>query len=493
VAFSGRAIILATMSSRSAAAAARTPRAIRAEEEEELELPPLDGTLDEREESDDEGDDVEIDGELSVDGDDGVAAELDPGVTLDVEDEPGADGDEAARDAVDVGAMTDAIALLDEEERTTDEEGLLRYDEDESPFDAHGDDEAGAGTGEDPSGFVDERALPPLDADERDEAAGALRQAAFGEQAVPWSRARWRVASGMGAQVPCSLVAVSSAHVVAAGPTVLVARGGARVTSGVGPDVDAVAVAATDEAIFVAPRRGPLFVSTDGGATWATGSVPWPSATGPLEVAATPGRLWICEGGALWSVRWDKGSRPEPPLLVRASGVRAMAAADTTLVILAERDADLVMERLRGDDEAPPAEAVPRALRAAIGDAGPGLAAAAGGRAIAVIAGRSVYVSRDGGRSYGEHEAGSALAVAFAGDGEDAQALVLATAAERGRDAPLYLMETGDDGGLVRVAEVASGAGASACGAALAWDAAREVVWVACSAGLLAFERAPRH
>jgi len=297
----------------------------------------------------------------------------------------------------------------------------------------------------------------------------------------------------MGAQVPCSLVAVSAAHVVAAGQTVLVARGGARVSSGVGLDVDAVAVAATDDAIFVAPRRGPLFVSTDGGETWATGSVPWPAATGPLAVAATPGRLWICEGGALWSVRWGKGCRPEPPLLVRKGGVRAMTAADTTLVILAERDSELVVERLRGDDEAPPAEVLPAEMRAALGDGSPVLAATAGGRAIAVIAGTAVLVSRDGGRSFRAHPAGCGLAVAFEGAGEDARVLALVTSAERGRDAPLYLAEIDDGGRLVRVAEIASGAGAAGRSAALGWDGAREVVWVACAAGLMAFERPARH
>jgi hypothetical protein len=494
VAFGARAIILATMSSRSAAGGARTPLAIH--EEEALDLPPLDGALDERDDRRD-ADDVEIGEETDGGGDDQSASDLDAGVMLDVVDERGTDeGDAAALAPLDVGSFADAFVLSEDGGSASDAKGMTLDTEDESPFDASAEDEAGAGTGEDPAAFVDESALPPLDADdgrgaESPEIPGGAARAAASRSAG--NRARWRVASGMGAHIPCSLVAVSPAHVVAAGRTVLVARGGARVSNGVGPDVDAVAVAATDDAIFVASRRGALFASMDGGESWATGSVPWPPARAKLALAATPGRLWICENGALWSVRWAGNGRPEPPVLVRKDGVRAMAAADSTLVILAERGADLAVERLRGDDEAPPAELVSGAVRAAIGKASPLLASAAGGRVLGVLAGGTLYVSRDAGRSYGACPAGSAIALAFAGDRDDARALVLTTSAERGRDAPLYLTELGDGDVSTRAAEVALVSGEYDRAAAIGWDAAREVMWVACSAGLLAFERPAQH
>lgn len=470
------------------------PRSLHDDEEELLELPPLDGALDERHETSDEADD-EIAEETRSTGDDDGARELDVGATLDLVDESGPDDTEAAPHALDIGSFADALVLSDDGERASDESGLSHDDDEESALDAHLNDDAGAGTGEDPAAFVDERALPPLDADDGGDAGSS---AALGGSFADGGRsslrrARFGAVSGMGAQVPCSLVAVSSAHVVAAGRTVLVARGGARVSNDVGPDVDAVAVAASDDAIFVASRRGALFASMDGGASWTTGSVPWPATRAPLALAATPGRLWICENGALWSVRWGGNGRPEPPVMVRKDGVRAMAAASSTLVILAERDAGLVLERLRGDDEAPPAETVPGDVRAAVGKTSPVLAAAAGGRVLGVLAGGAAFVSRDAGRTFAERATVSAIALAFAGERDDARAVVLTTTAARGHDAPLDLAEIGPGGALVRVAEVATVSGDLDRAAAIAWDAAREVMWVACSAGLTAFERPARH
>jgi hypothetical protein len=473
------------------------PNLLQDDEEEDLDLPPLDGALDDDEGSGVAGVEDEIGDEPEGAGDDAAAIDLDPGVTLDVGEEPSDGEADLVGEAVDIGSIADALAVTDEGDRASDESGLADEPEDQSPFDTASEDEAGAGTGEDPAAFVDEDHLPPLDGEPEDGAAGALGQACGIEPALGRERARWRVASGRGAQVPCWLVAVSPACVVAAGPTVLVAREGTRAPSAAGAGIDAVALAASDEAIFAVARRGALLASVDGGDSWATGSVPWPASRGALAIAATPGRLWICDGGALWSVRWSRRSRPEPPILVRAEGVRAMVAAGSTLVILAQRGDDLAVERLRGDDEATPAQAVPPPVRAAIGDAPPILAASASGRSIAILAGGAVHVTRDGGRTFRRIKV-AAIAAAFAGDDDedDARLVVLASGAEgerdRGRGA-LFLAEVDEDGGAVeRVADVPGGAEASGR-AAMAWDGAREVLWVACAAGLVGFERSAQH
>ncbi len=68
---------------------------------------------------------------------------------------------------------------------------------------------------------------------------------------------------------------------------------------------------------------------------------------------------------------------------------------------------------------------------------------------------------------------------------------MIALVAGDDRDARLFLAEGGDDRGFARVAEIKGAAPAGRV--SLAWDAAREVVWVACPSGLLAFEVSARH
>lgn len=481
------------------------------DEEEELELPPLDGLAGDEEEGRERSpDDDEIAEEPLLGEDEGSGLDLDPAAELDAfDDDHGAGADEALA-PVDIGSLADAIALPDEGVRGSDERGLAHEEEEASAFEGQSSDEAGTGTGEDLAGFLDESALPSLGAD--DEADGVLAvDAVAGGRAAPW-RGRYRVANALGAEVPCGLLAVSASHVVAAGPGVLVVRGVARATRGSGPDIDAGALAATDETIFAASRRGALFASADGGDTWTAVGAPSPASPLPISLAATPGRLWICQMGALWSLRgWESG-RPEPQVLVRKEGVRAMVATGSTLVVLAERSGEqepgsrrpesqppprepttaappFFIERLRGDDEASPAEALPGAASAAAAEGAPILAATAGGRAVALCAGGAAHVSRDGGRSFRRSETGPALAAAFAGAGEDAPLMVLVPGERRAAEAA-HLLEIDERGGRARVAEIAG----VACGpAALAWDPARDVLWVACEAGLLAFERSAQH
>ncbi|MFO0591242.1 MAG: hypothetical protein U0441_27090 [Polyangiaceae bacterium] len=468
----------------SPAPAARSQRLLH-EDEDELPLPPLDGARDDDAPLAIADDDAIEEGEASG-SDDGAPVEMDAGIVLDVKDEEIADGAEAARDVVDLASIADTLAFLDDAERDDDGSGLGRDEDDDTLLDDQESDVAGAGTGEDPSVFVDEGALPPLDEDDGAHAVDvALRRSAT---ATP-ERARWRVVSGVGAQVPCWLVAASPSLVVASGPTMIIARDGGRVSKAAGPDIDAAALAASEDAIFAVTRKGALFASTDGGGSWATGSVPWPLSRGG-GIAATPGRLWICDGGALWSVRWTPTSRPEPPVERGGRGVRAMIAAGSTLVLLSEKEGDLVIERLRGDDEAPDEQRVPDEVRAAIGDGSVTLAATPSARAIALLSGGVVHVSRDGGATFTRAKVGPAAAIAFAGDGDAARLVALTAREDRTSPLDLLLVELASDEAS-HVADVAvSGASGRA---ALAWDSAREVLWVASSAGLIAYERSTQH
>jgi len=467
---------------------------IAQEGDEELDLPPLDGALDDDDLPPAAHDDDEVIEEGDPSGaDDRAALDLDSDVALDVTDEAPVDGDEAARDAIDTGAAEDAIAF-DDDERGSDESGPAGEEEEDSPFDASMNGEEGAGTGDDLSSFVDEGALPPLDAD-GDEGEGLEPSEPHTPEltVLAVERNRWTIASGMGAQVPCWLVAASPAHVVAAGPTVVIAKDGARVSKAAGPEIDVVALATAEDAIFAVARKGTLFASVDGGDTWATGSVPWTAVRGALAIAATPGRLWVCEGGALWSVRWSRKSRPEPPIQARKEGVRAMTAAGSTLVILAEKGAELAIEKLRGDDEAPEMHVVPAGVSEALGEGPVTLAATSDGRSIGMLAGGAVHVSRDGGASFRRCKlgGGQVIALAFAGDGESARLLLLSAPEDRGRSADLVLFEAGESRSS-RIADL-PGAGAASGRAALVWDATREVLWVASSSGLVAYEPAARH
>lgn len=495
------------------AVAARRPRPVPDEEEDELELPPLDGALDERDAPDDDDDAAGEVAEEEAAADDGALGDIDSGWAIEDLDAVGAEHAGAAPEPLDVGTFADIVAIPERSDPGTDESGpTADAPEDLSPFDAAFDADAGAGTGEDPSAFIDEGALPPLDADEVADRPEAARDAGTSSgAALPWVRSRWRVAAGLGADVPCWLVAVSSARVVAAGPTILIAPDGARAPAGVGPDLDAVALAANDDAIFAVARPGALFASADGGVSWTALGAPWPAGDVALSIAATPGRLWVREGDALWSSRWTPPTppaspapltqptpltqpapiAPPAPIAVRRQGVRAIASAGSALVVLVERGAELHVERLRADDEPAPSEVVPEPTRAAIGEHAPLLAATASGRVIGLHLAGVFHLSRDAGRTFRSFETGPALALAFAGAGDDARALVLVAAGERARDAHLVLLEGQPDGSLARVAEIRGGSPAGR--ASLAWDAAREVVWVASPSGLVAFERSTQH
>ena len=210
-------------------------------------------------------------------------------------------------------------------------------------------------------------------------------------------------------------------------------------------------------------------------------------STGSIELAATPGRFWIRAGGALLCAT----SPDRPPAVVRARGVLAIAASSGVLSAVVLGPEGPSVERFRGDDEGW-MEARLSGASARIATPGPvaetdaarplRLATTAGGRAVAISDGERVALSRDGGASFQVEELGTTPAIAFAGDGGDAPLLALVVAEAT------HLVEVPAGGGPARVAEVPGSEGGSA--AALAWDAAREVVWIASAAGLVAVGRA---
>lgn len=158
----------------------------------------------------------------------------------------------------------------------------------------------------------------------------------------------------------------------------------------------------------------------------------------------------------------------------------------------ATEQTELAIEKLRGDDEAPEVQVVPAAVGEAIGEGPVTLAATPDGRAIGLLANGGVHVSRDGGASFRRCKvAGHAIALAFAGQGEGARLLTLVAPEDRSRGGDLSLQEVGESGSS-RVADL-PGAGAASGRAALVWDATREVLWVASSSGLVAYEPAARH
>ena len=267
-------------------------------------------------------------------------------------------------------------------------------------------------------------------------------------------------------------------------------------------------VAAHDDLVVAGTARGQLVLIRDLGGS-APGSavssanreaapITLRASRGPLDLCATAGRIWVHTGSALLML-----GAPDQPLTTRRErGVIAIAACGP-LMALVQSEAGAELARLRGDDEAWQSTPLPEAARRLVEGAGEDdtadapqadrlrFTAAAGGRLAAIAAGGSVAVSRDGGVSFElvALDANDGIAaITFAGDEADAPLLVLA-AKVGGSEAAIVRVRAG--GAATRVASVLGVAPDRP--AAIAWDAAREVVWVACAGGLLAFGKTPRH
>jgi hypothetical protein len=468
------------------------------DEEDAVELPPLDdGGADEASGLDDDAPpsidvpDSELDPLDDANADELAFDDLDP-----LPDDEARDDDDRE---VDVGAWTEGIDTRDEAEARDDTPGFGADEAyDLAPEDTSADDGGAEGTAEAIEDEVDEGALPELDADEEAEFEDEELLAAVGAEEAPlppWATPRWSPLEGAGGPLPCAAVAASGGRVVAAGDVLLVVDEGAHAARQSGATRGGSSIAADARAAYVATRRGTIVVLRGDDA--APSALPGWRARGALELVTTSGRLWIrCDDTLLCATTFaDDGptSAPEP---VRARGVRAIAAAGSaTIALLVEHGAARI-ERWRSDDEGWRGDAVRgEASRAAI-DPSARLCATASGRAIAIAGAQRVFVSRDGGASWSGLAEPCAAAMAFAGEAADAPLLLFV--GRPGADAG-HLVEVSPSGVARTLAAVpsafpeASDDGPAPGAAALAWDATRELAWVASAAGLVAIGRARRH
>ncbi|WP_437671417.1 hypothetical protein [Sorangium sp. So ce131] len=516
-----------------------------------LDLPPL---AHQEDEEDEEGfEDLLQTLDDAEDGlDDVTANDLETGIEL-VADEREDGGDDPAEEGVDVGALHEGIedaetgSWLSEE---ANDDGADHDDLDDGGG-AHGDDGGAEGTGEDPSDDVDERALPALDADQEGTYEGEDLLAELpdvaDDQPPVWDALPWIVVEGAGAAVPCSALAVAGGHVVAGGAgaevglaseaapraggrarradrtggergTVLVIDPGALTARRAGVDTSASSIALSDGALLIATRRGNLLLSDDKGKT-ASPLGAWGSAGAPVTLAATPGRLWVLSGKTLWSPATGAvavppaagtGAKAGAPRRDAAAagalslspgpalrdGVLRMSASDGVIVALSSAPAGPQLERLRGDDEGSPAIALSGAARRAAEAEDGRLAATAGGRSVALSGAGLLCVSRDGGETFRVIEGLPAIvALTFAGDHKGAPLLALVA---RDGERRAQLVHVPANAAPTLVAEIGTTAlgaedAAPIGAAAIAWDPSREVVWVACWAGLIALTRQRKH
>lgn len=472
--------------------------------EDELSLPPSDA------DDEDEGEDTEPDDLLAALDeaglDDAEAADLDVGADALANFE---DGDDEAERDLDVGPLDDELQLPEEGGHEGEVEGMAE-DDGVVIDETHDTDDGGAeGTDDDPSDEVDEAALPEIDDDAGEGDHDVLAEALLieGEAGLPpWAAARWAVLDGAGAQVPCRSVAVAAGRVAAAGEVLLLVDEGARVGRRLPFGEGALAVALEGDALLAATARGQLVASRVGAVeaaslgSWRAGLGPskglWPAEAGasPVELAATPGRFWIRAGSALMC----STSPTSAPAAVRDRGVSAITASGGVLVALTAGADGPAIERFGGDDEGGAETRLEGAAkRIAEGDRGALRVAAAGATCLAISDQRQLVVSRDAGATFQLLELGPVPAITFAGEGADARLLALVAPTAGGA---AYVVEITAAGEAARVGEIAPAeaeAGVAAAspwvGAALAWDASREVVWVACGVGLVALGRPQRH
>jgi len=440
-----------------AASKARTPSA--EDEDDDMDLPPLDEDIGEEEAELGEGAFDEVLPDLREDEgdplDDSNAQDLDIGAQIDDEDTDYV-AEEGAEAGLDIGPLDEGIADLDAGSAIGDEDGEngAAGDEDgigELEFDRTDDDGGAEGTGENVENDVDEAALPDLDESEHDEvddhlADELLEEAARGKM-PPWASSRFVLLEGAGAPVPCAAVTVAGARVLAAGDVVLAVEEGAHAASPI-------------------PGFG--------------------VGKGPVALAATTERVWVQHEGALWLITDPEGSAKR----VKESGLRAIAASGASLLALVLREEGAAIERLRGDDEAP--EATPLAGDIAeMVSAEPKvkLAAARGGKRLALVSPRGLLLSNDSGRSFESIDLHDVVAACFAGEEEDAS--LLALMAPPG-EAAFSLVRVSEDGEPSRVAEIAAPKDGTNT-ASIAWDASREVVWIASRQGLIALGPARKH
>lgn len=472
-----------------------------AEDEDDIALPPFDDEDDEDESQLDVGDLLRtLDDDDADPFDDSTAADLETGLDIGLSDEGDRVGDEAAEEGVDVGGLEDDLVVQDEIGGGLDDrlEPSLDEDEDLESFDREGSDDDGGAEGTLSSGEdeVSEADLPELDADEEGdhEAEDVVAEMTFAADTSlpPWDAQRFAVVEGAGAAVPCSALAIGHGKVAAAGEVVLLVEEEAAVRCRFEAGARAVAIA--DDGSLVAAARGELWISRDNGKT-VSPLGGFRGNTSAISLVGAAGRVWILSDGALSWISTAGG----PATLVRGSDVARIAGAGAALVALSRSSRGPVLERLGMDDGGAEELHLDAAATALAADERVVLAAAAGGRLLALASLEAVSVSRDGGRTFRSFALPGAVALAFAGDQSDAPLLALLVppledeafvALLPAEGSPSLVAEFAGGGSL----EDEAGDGTASIGAsAIGWDASRECLWIVCRAGLLALARARKH
>ncbi len=465
---------------------------------DDVPLPPLD---DEGDDPAHDGEDEELTGDEGgeSDLDDAVAADLDVGIDLeDHEQALGDDGEAAGQ--LDVGALDEDLVSGDDEPGG-DEDGHGGNDDDELDELDDGPDDGGAeGTLDPIEDDVDDAALPALDGwsegadadDDRphdeDALIGEAMRAAQGREPPARDADAWEVHAGAGARLPCVAVVAHAGRVLAGGDVLLVVEDGesSAKRASLGWSGRAVSVAMADGVLAVGTARGAVSAL----AGEALAPLPgWRGRGAPVRLAATPRRLWILAAERLFC----SASAGAPAPVDLAAPVLAMAASAGTLLALTGGEA-VAVHKVRGDDESPARAAIPDLAPATLGP-GAHLAAAAAGEALAVgSAAGDLRLSRDGGATFVAHRLPPLHALAFAGDGHGADLLALVDGALAGDD--LWLLRISGSGTVTRLLALDDhdeDQEPAAEVAALCWDAARELGWMASARGLLAVGRATKH
>lgn len=472
-----------------------------ADDDDDIALPPFDDEDEEDEESQlDVGDLLRsLEDEDADPFDDSTAADLETGLDIGLHDEGEQVGDDA-EGGIDVGGLEDDLVVQDEIGGGLDDrlESGLEEDEDLESYDRErsGDDGGEEGTVSSGEDEVSEADLPELDADEEGdhEAEDVVAEMTFAADTSlpPWDAQRFAVVEGAGAAVPCSALAIGSGKVAAAGEVVLLVEEEAAIRCRFEAGARAVAIA--DDGSLMAASRGELWISRDGGKT-VSPLGKFRGSAGAVSLAGAAGRVWILSDGVLSWIATAGGSATP----VRGADVVRIAGAGPALIALSRGSKGPVLERLGMDDGGTEELRLDAAAAALALDERVVLAAAGGGKLLALASPEAVSVSRDGGQSYRLFALPGVAALSFAGD-QDAAPLLALLVPPLEDEAFVALLPA--EGSPSLVAELAGGGllddgseeGAASIGAsAMGWDASREFLWIACRAGLLAFARARKH
>jgi len=474
------------------------------------DLPPLDGDDDERETDAPRLDDDEMPKDDGGDPFDDATGEEDAAPELvGLDDEKGSLLDAGEADSLDIGAP-DLVGV--EGDRLTDDGR-----EDERPHEEYGldaeDGTSALDAGEEGPATDDESlsddGLPPLDQDDddaRDDAEaffdGELG-AALGARAptnATWSTLWERFGPPLSLPASRALACVRAGVVSAGRELVRVDLEGAteRLAARGLRGGEATRVLVVADAMFATTERGGLFVSRDGGATFAEVSGwrehvrPEEAAAGLDVVASSDGALWgrTAQGSLLTSAdrgeRWEKA---DVDGFVHALGVDEQGHV---VVLVRALAASEVLRRVAAGwaRTAIPGELLPHSMTGAAN-------VLARGKSVAIaIEGGGVFRSLDGG--VWSHLAGTASVTAMAMlDGSGTLVVALQGGGESGageddvqpaQSSIAHLARIGADGEPKVVAVWEERNEGEAGVTAIAVDEAHEVVWVAGGFGVAAFQ-----